>query len=122
MKKLLITFFTVSLISSCYYVNEEDLYGLQNCDTLSMSYESDIYPIINEHCTSCHGGEKPSGGLSLMNYNDLLISINDASSDGIRNRIERAEGEVGAMPTNYRLSECQIEYINAWISQGALNN
>ena len=119
---LLIAFVALSLVNSCSYDNEEHLYGIQICDTLSMSFESDIAPIINEHCTSCHGGETPSAGLSLMNYNELIVSANDDTNSGIINRIQRTEGEVGAMPTTYRLSHCQIEYIKAWVNQGALNN
>ena len=122
MKELLILFCSVSLFSSCYYDNEEYLYGIQNCETLSMSFESDIIPIINEHCTSCHGGETPSAGLSLMTYNELVVSATDDTNAGIINRVGRAEGETGAMPTNYSLSQCQIEYIKAWVAQGALNN
>ena len=118
----LVAFVVFSVVNSCYYDNEEQLFGIQNCDTLSISFETDISPIINEHCISCHGGETPSAGLSLMNYNEFVISANDDTNSGIINRIQRAEGEVGAMPTTYRLSQCQIEYIEAWVTQGAHNN
>lgn len=118
----LLAFILFSGVNSCSYDNEEQLFGIQNCDTLSMSFETDIFPIINKHCISCHGEETPSAGLSLINYNEFVISANDNTNSGIINRIQRAEGEVGAMPTNYRLSECDIEYIKAWVAQGSLNN
>jgi hypothetical protein len=34
----------------------------------SPSYEKDILPLIKKHCTSCHGGEKPKGGLGLDRF------------------------------------------------------
>ena len=36
----------------------------------SVDYSSQIQPIFNSRCTSCHGG---SGGLNLTSYNNLMI-------------------------------------------------
>ena len=35
---------------------DEDLCEGIDCDTNLISFQSDIYPIINTHCISCHGG------------------------------------------------------------------
>ena len=123
MKKLFFSFCVLCLLSACSYDSEEALYdGALDCDTELMSFEADILPIVNGHCTSCHGGSAPSAGLLLENYDQIKVPANDMSTNGIINRIERAEGEVGLMPKNYRLSQCQINKIKAWVEQGTLNN
>ena len=122
MKKLFFAFCVLCLLSACYYDSEEALYGTLYCDTELMSFEADILPIVNEHCTSCHGGSTHSEGLLLENYDQIKVAANDVSTNGLINRIERVEGAVGSMPTNYRLPQCRINKIKAWVEQGALNN
>ncbi len=122
MKKRYITIASICLLNSCSYDNEDDLYGLTICDTISMSFEADIFPIINEHCSTCHSGPTPPDGLALLDYNQIQISANDASTDGMIHRIEKADGEAGIMPQAYRLPQCQIDMIKAWVAQGTLNN
>ena len=122
MKKLYFAIAGICLLSSCSYDNEEELYGGSICDTVSMSFQADIFPIISEHCTSCHSEPSPSGGLALEDYNQIQISANDTGTDGMIHRIEKAEGEAGIMPKGYRLPQCQIDMIKAWVTQGTLNN
>lgn len=121
MKKLFFIYCAFCLLSACTYDSEEALYGL-DCDTEFMSFEVDIFSIIDEHCTSCHGGSTPSAGLVLENYDQIQAAANDMTDKGIVNKIERAEGVAGGMPTNYRLPQCQIDKIKAWVEQGTLNN
>ena len=122
MKKVVFIFCVISSLTSCYYDNEEDLYGVSNCDIEAVSFADDILPIISDHCSSCHSGSNPSADLTLVNYSQIMESGLDTSNDGMISRIERLEGEPGLMPTNYRLEQCQINKIKAWVEQGALNN
>jgi mono/diheme cytochrome c family protein len=122
MKKLLFLVSALALLNACDYDSEEDLYGIGSCDTESVSYENDIAPIIVENCISCHSGDSPSASLDLTNFEALTASALSSGNSGLLNRIERLEGQSGAMPTSYRLTQCQIDQINAWIEQGALNN
>ena len=122
MKQIIPLISLLALLNSCYYDSEDLLYGVDSCDTESLSYANDIAAIINAHCTSCHSGETPSGGLSLVAHVDVSASVLNATADGLIDRIERIEGASGAMPTSYTLTQCQIDQINSWAEQGALNN
>ena len=122
MKKLVILVCAFSFFSSCDYDSEDKLYGTELCDTESISYADIIEPIISDNCTSCHSGASPSAGLNLDNYDAVWQSAQNTENKSLVNRIERAEGAAGAMPTNYRLAQCEIDQINAWIEQGGLNN
>tara|TARA_B110000977_G_C10978391_1_gene455131 strand:+ start:777 stop:1145 length:369 start_codon:yes stop_codon:yes gene_type:complete len=122
MKKLLFLACILPLIGSCDYDSEDQLYGTELCGTDAISYADIIEPIINSNCASCHSGASPSAGLRLDDYDLVRASTQNAGSKSLVNRIERAEGSAGAMPTNYRLAQCEIDQINAWIEQGGLNN
>lgn len=120
-KNIFFAFLSILLLNSCNYDNEESLYGSSECDTNFVSFEMDISPIINSHCTMCHGGPSPSAGLALETYVQIFQSASD-SYNGIVNRISRSEGDPLMMPGSYRIPQCQIDKIVAWVEQGALNN
>ena len=122
MRKIIPLIIILASFSSCYYDSVEVLYGVESCDTVAISFVDDIAPIMEAHCTSCHSGETPSAGLSLEAHADVSSSVLNTTANGLINRIERAEGESGAMPTSYKLTQCQIDQVKAWAGQGALNN
>ena len=122
MKKLLFLMSALALLNACDYDSEEALYGIDLCDTESISYENDIATIILENCINCHSGESPSASLDLSDLEALTESALNSDNNGLLNRIERAELSGGAMPTNYRLMQCEIDKISAWVAQGTLNN
>ncbi len=122
MKKLFFLVCVLPLFNACDYDNVEDLYGVSSCDTESVSFTNDIVPIIESHCVSCHSGSSPSGSLDLLDFESLSESALNIGVNGLLNRIGRSEGSSGAMPTNYKLTDCQIEQINSWIEQGLINN
>ena len=122
MKKLLFLMSALALLNACDYDSEEDLYGIVSCDTESISYENDIVPIIVGNCISCHSGDAPSASLDLTDFEALTESALNSDNNGLLNRIERAELSGGAMPTNYRLMQCEIDKISAWVAQVTLNN
>ena len=120
-KNIFFTFLCILLLNSCNYDNEESLYGIFDCDTNFVSFQMDIYPIINSHCTTCHGGPSLSAELALETYVQIYTSATDPYN-GIINRISRLEGDPLMMPGSYRIPQCQIDKIVAWVNQGALNN
>ena len=120
-KNIFFVFLSILLLNSCNYDNEESLYGSSDCDTNFVSFEMDIDPIISSHCTMCHGGPSPSAGLALETYAQIYQSATEPYN-GIIDRISRPEGDPLMMPGNYRLPQCEIDKIVAWVEQGALNN
>lgn len=111
-----IAFTTLMLLSSCYYDNYDDLASdIGVCDTVSMTYTTDIAPIMTQHCTSCHGGAAPAGNIPLENYNDVKAAALNGSLLGT---MDHASGW-SAMPKNQpKLDDCTIDKVHAWINQG----
>lgn len=118
-KVLLFLFGFLVFASSCTYYNVEEEYAdfVGDCDTSAVSFALDVYPIIDANCVTCHGDVNPQAGLSLTSFN--LIKLN---SSQMQDRINRPMGDPLVMPQSGPMIQCNIDKINAWINQGALNN
>lgn len=93
--------------------------GGSTCDTVNMKYTTNILPIIQGNCYSCHGNGNVSGGVSLDSYDKLKTQANSGKLIAV---ITHAAG-VPAMPQGAaQLSTCDIDKIRDWISRGTLNN
>jgi len=124
MKKLLILFLTI--LSSCYYDNEEYLYppGSGNCDTTNYTFSGVIFPLINDNCTSCHSGSAPQGNVSLKDYTTISVAadIPPGQYGSLYGVISHNSGN-SAMPKNgTQLSECNILIVKKWIDAGKPDN
>ena len=100
-----------------------------SCCLLSLSlgqvdYNSEIQPIFNSSCISCHGG---SGGLSLTSYNNVM---NGGNSGDVVIPYDHANSLLwqyinsGFMPpgNNPDLNSDEIDLIAAWIDEGAFED
>jgi hypothetical protein len=116
---------TFSILQGCYYDNEEELYPASaECNTENMSFDGDIWPVINASCTGCHSGANPSGGISLQNYSDVnaAAQIDPGNYGSLYGVVSHASGN-SPMPKNSdKLPDCTVTQIKAWIDQGALDN
>lgn len=92
----------------------------------NVSFKNEIRPILEQRCSKCHGGDFPSEGLNMESYEDLLngsqngqvIIPGDSSSSLLFEKVESGE-----MPKRGSdLTAEQIELIQQWIDEGALNN
>ena len=95
---------------------------LSNGECTNISYTATIQPIFNTNCTGCHGG---SGGLALTSYNDLMGNDVVDPGDGAASKlIQKLKGTSGTqMPKNQDpLDEANINLIETWIDEGALDN
>ena len=106
-------------VSSCTYENEEELYTVTGCQTDDMSYASDIEPILETNCYGCHAVGVSFGNITLEEYSNLSISVGNGALMGSINHIDGWSPMPQGAPM---LLECQIEKVEAWISQGAKNN
>ncbi|MFC2176550.1 hypothetical protein ACFLR1_06245 [Bacteroidota bacterium] len=109
----------ISLFSSCYYDNEEELYEIynagNNCDTTGVSFSKDIMPMIQGNCiTGCHTAGGSGSGI-FENYNAVKAKVDNGS---LNNRVVVMQN----MPLGAKLTTCQIEQMQAWILKGAPNN
>jgi mono/diheme cytochrome c family protein len=92
----------------------------------SVSFATDILPMLESRCASCHGGNRTEEGLSLKSYADVM-----AGSEGGAVVIAGDSGDslLADMVTSQKmpkrgpkLTPPQIQLIVDWINQGALDN
>lgn len=89
------------------------------CDTTSMSFSTDIQPVLQNSCTGCHNVNNVNGGVTLDSY----IGVQTAANNGSLVGAITASGGFVAMPYNASsLSDCNIAKIRNWVNEGALNN
>ena len=120
MNKLLIFFVSVFTLSSCWYDNEEELFGDVNCPTENMSLSNDITPILNGNgCIGCHNNSSQSGGVNLEGFENIKLNADNGKLYG---SVNHSDGFKKMPQGGARIDQCQIDKIKAWIDQGTLNN
>lgn len=115
-EKILLPIFVISIcIYGCEYENEEELFGLQNCDTTNVSFMSTIEPLILTNCAieGCH--VPGNGRVLLRNYEEIKENVDNGSvwRHAIRDR---------DMPPDGPLAICDIKKLESWINADAPNN
>ncbi len=93
-----------------------------------IDYNSQVKPIINTHCISCHGGVKQSGGFSLLfeeqakgntkSGTPAIIPGNSHKSEMIR-RLLSDDPEERMPYEKSPLKKEEIRILKKWIKQGA---
>lgn len=120
-KTKLLVMLSVFLLASCYYDREIKLYpDTANCTTpANPAFNTDVLPLLNSRCNSCHGGTSPSAGIKLDSYTEVLKYVKSGSLMG---SVNQSSG-YSPMPKGFgKMSACDISKIQNWISSGALNN
>lgn len=117
------------LVSSCSKDNESDLDnntgntgGTGNgCDTANMKFATNIKPILQANCYSCHSNATYAGisGVPLEDYADVKEHADAGQLMGV---ITHAAGYPPMPKGGGKLSDCNINKIQAWINRGAENN
>ena len=108
------------LFGACYYDKEDVLYPEIPCAAVtSPGFSTDILPIMNARCNNCHAGAFASAGIRLDSYGEVLKYANSGSLMG---SIRHSPG-YSAMPKNGgKITACEIQKMEAWISSGLNNN
>ena len=106
-------------LTQCYYDQEGILYPESCTPSETPSYSIDVAPIMAARCNSCHSGSFPSGNIKVDSYSSIVVSVENGSLLGSI----KHSGSFSPMPKNgSKLSNCEIQKIQAWIDAGALNN
>lgn len=93
-----------------------------------VDYSTEIKPILNKHCISCHGGVKKSGGFSLLFEDEALavtesghpsIIPGDATNSEMIKRLSDPDPELRMPYGKPALSKEEIDLLKDWINQGA---
>lgn len=92
-----------------------------------VNYNSQIQPIFNTNCTSCHYSSGGMGFLNLTSFSNLndggvsgpSIISGDSQNSLLYQRVTQPTGTDGSMPPNVPLSQSEIDLIAQWIDEGA---
>lgn len=92
----------------------------------TVSFASDILPILQSRCINCHGGQRTEEGLSLTSHAALLTGAEDGAviipGDGANSLLVQLVAE-GRMPKRGpKLTPDQVQLIQTWINEGAHDN
>lgn len=112
-----IFFATVVLAASgCFYDIEAELYPAGCIVPETVVYAIDIEPIIAQKCAIgiCHVTSGVAPG-SFETYEGLLNKVDNGTFE---ERIFVRQD----MPPSGSLSSCEVQILQKWIDQGALNN
>ena len=125
MKKIfqLLVVITLSLMTfSCYYDEFPEEASLPI--PTNVSYQSDIQPLFNQNCISCHGGNTAPDLRSGNSYSALINGGFVIPSDVENSILYKSLKGDGArlMPPSGELSAAKINLVRSWIASGALNN
>lgn len=121
MKKYIYPFLLASVVfavSGCFYDNKEELFQLDDdCVTENLSYEFDIEPIISSRCYQCHDNSTGFGGYVIEGFTNLKPHV-----DIVLNSIKHTNGASPMPKGEPMIPDCEIQKIEAWINDGALDN
>lgn len=93
--------------------------GTTACDTVAMTYNADVKPILQNNCYSCHGNGQANGGVTLDNHAGVQAVASSGKLIGV---ISHAAGFKPMPQGGTKLSDCNINKIRSWINRGALSN
>lgn len=120
MRPLLFLMLLLVVVNGCYFDVESTLYPEATCIPVpSPTYATDVAPLLNVHCNSCHSGDFASAGVRLDGYNYVKNYVDNKKLMG---SINWSSGYSSMPKDASKLSACTIDKINQWILSGALNN
>jgi mono/diheme cytochrome c family protein len=108
------------LITACTSYNEEELYPKQEvpCQIGTVSYLTDVKPILQRECYGCHATGLQSGNVTLDTYSGVKM----AAEHHLLPAITHEPGHVPMPQGGNKLPACDIAKIRKWIEAGTLNN
>lgn len=122
MKKKYLNFVSVGVISlfsmACTHESIDDLVEPTNPEETDLiTYTEHVRSIIQNNCVMCHANPPVNGApMSLTTYSDVKNAVQNR---GLLDRIQRLEGEPGAMPLGGpRLPQSLIDVIVKWNTDG----
>lgn len=113
------------VLFSCSKSNEADLQGRSggpntgSCDTANMKFATNIVPILEANCKSCHNTARATAGVITENYSGVKMIADNGLLLGV---ITHASGFSPMPQGKPKLAACDINKIIAWIAQGTKNN
>jgi len=104
--------------------------GLVSCTDSSsrVDFNTQVRPILNKNCMSCHGGVRQNGGLSFL-FPEMALDTLDSGKfaivpgspkkSALIHRVLEEDPELRMPPEGPGLSQEEINVLSEWIRQGA---
>lgn len=111
----------ILMFQSCYY---DEILDIEVPVPDVVSFENDLQPIFNARCVSCHSGNTAPDLRGGQSYTALLngyVVPGDAAASNLYKSLLNLDG-VPLMPPAGALSTYDINLVQAWINDGALDN
>lgn len=122
MKQMTMAMIAMMIMTSCYHDNKEEIYqNFVPCSvdpTVTVRYSADIRPLLASSCATdgCHNSSSRQSNLDLSTYADVAKIATDGRL------LNRVTGNGPIMPPSGSLPQCEIDRIEIWVNNGALNN
>ena len=92
-----------------------------------ISFNHDIRPIFNKHCTACHGGVKQAAGVSFVYAEKVvapdgwIVEPGEPDFSSLLDRVKTDDPESRMPPPEHgrALNKNEIDLLTRWIEQGA---
>jgi len=94
--------------------------GLAACDTATVSFASDIKPIIQNKCIGCHGSAH--SGNAFIDLSDYSGVSSTAATNQLVGAVSHSQGYTPMPMSGPMISNCEIGKIRNWVNDGYLNN
>ena len=95
---------------------------------IAADFDTDIRPILEQHCLSCHGTQKQEGGLRLDqraaalrggdSYSPVIVPKSSETSP-LFQFVSREDADLKMPPKGPRLSATEVQSVKEWIDAGA---
>jgi hypothetical protein len=82
--------------------------------TDTIFYNTDIKPLIEANCITCHGSSNPSAGLNLSTYQVVKFQAESG------NLIDRINNSTSPMPTSGLMNADNRAVFDKWVTDGFL--
>jgi hypothetical protein len=101
-------------VTGCAYV-KKDVVVVPCVLPATVSYTTDIAPIIDANCSFCHSAASASSGILLDNYDGLKFYADNGYLYGT---ISHSSGYRPMPDGGAKLNDCTISIIKKWIDSG----
>jgi hypothetical protein len=116
----------ILLLAGCFYDNEEALYLEVDLvpfnDTVPVTYQGDILPVLQTYCYECHSSAKASskgGNIILEGYSNIKSAVSNGTLYG---SISWDPAFVRMPYNSAKLPSSEIFRVKKWIDDGAPDN
>jgi hypothetical protein len=105
----------------CYFDKENELYGVSKpCNAGTVTYSQTITALINQYgCLNCHSSNNPSANINLQSYTAVKAQADNGRLSGA---INHTPGFAPMPMGGFKMSDCDLKKVKAWIDAGSPNN